>query len=490
MKRIIKMNLKKFKKYIKGAVCICLSATIFCGCGIIAINRPSVDTEPSETEAETLYQVTEHEKFTANYTDEISKFMFDIKDADYGGGSLLVATPKASTIVPDDTAGAVISKEIEERNSFIKDKLNIVISEKYVDPTLLYNEMRAAVKSGSYYADLVMYPQSQMGAHVVAGNLVNLYSMPGLNLQGEYYNRTAVEAGGGASKIYGIAGDAALTPDCLTAVYFNRDIVTAMGLESPYDHVDNGTWTWEKFFEYCAYANAANGTFSYGAQNTSLYLADLVYFSCGGRFVTAADGAMPTIAINLEWTLPVVDTAKRLLSEANRNTNNMTAIDAFANGTSLFLIDELSTMTSLSTSPANWGVLPLPKYTAEQEGYKTLAFYDDALFFGVVPTISDSDKTANVLTALNIAAYGATGDAYAENAMCYYLRDNDSTRMVDIIMKSAVYDLAYSYAVNYDAIATATFTAIRNPATGYRETAYYVNGWTHSFNAAMNRLFG
>ena len=491
MKREFKMNWKFIKNLGKGAVCLCVSASMMCSCGIIAINRPAGNTDTeSETEAETLYQVSEYEKYSANYSDQIVKFMFDVNDADYGGGSFLVATPKPATIYPDETEGAILSKAVAERNDYIKEQLNIDVTAKYVDPNLLYDEMRTAVRSESYYADLVMFPQAQLGAHAVAGNLVNLYSMPGLNLNGGYFDQTAVDAGGGASKVYALAGPASLNPDCLSGVYFNKDIITSLGLISPYDLVNSGNWTWEKYFEYVANANIANGVYSYGTQNTSLYLADLIYFSCGGRLVTVEEGPMPTVAIDLEWTQPVIQLANRVFIDPNRNPGNMTAIDDFAAGNTIFLIDELSTMEALANSAANWGVLPLPKYTADQAGYKTLAFYDDALFFGVVPTITDSDKTTNLLTILNIASYGEMGDAYAENSMCYYLRDNESAKMVDIIMDSAIYDLSYSYAINYDAIATATYTAIRNPATGYREVAYYVNGWTHSFNSAMYRLFG
>ena len=231
------------------------------------------------------------------------------------------------------------------------------------------------------------------------------------------------------------------------------------------------------------------GYYSFGAQNTAMYLQDLIYVSCDQKYVNVAKDAMPQLAFTAESAAPAVELIKSVLSDKSRNTNNLEAINLFASGKSLFLIDKLSTMKSIAGSSAQWGVLPLPKMNAEQADYKTLAFAEQAMFFAMVPTVSDTQKVSNVLAVLNIASYGDIPDAIAEDAMCYYLRDNDSVRMVDMIVKGATYDFAYSYGAVKISIPSATYTAIRNPAVGVSSVAGYLNSWSRRFNNDVANLF-
>ena len=146
------MKLKFFDKYIKNAVCIIISVLMLSGCGIIAFNSPPSGVEEETTlppETQPPYQVSEYEKYDPNYSKELSKFMKDVADADYGGGSFLIATPKSGIIVPDETVGAVLSKEMELRNEFLKNQLNIVVAEKKVDSETMYNQIPLAIKSSS-----------------------------------------------------------------------------------------------------------------------------------------------------------------------------------------------------------------------------------------------------------------------------------------------------------------------------------------------------
>ncbi len=487
------MKLKSFDKYVKIPLCILLSLLMLSSCGIIAINPPSFEDEEETTEAPETnppYQVSEYEKYEANYSKEVAKFMHDVTDADYGGGSFLIATPKSALIVPDETVGAVLSKEMELRNAFIESELNIVVAEKKVDKNLMYDEIRQAIKSVSYYADLILINQSDIGKYAMGGAIANLSSLPGINLTADYYNYSSVEAGGGASKIYGVAGNASLDMDALSAVFYNKDLLAQITEENPYSLVDNGSWTWAKFLEYAnGVSGLGDGYYSFGSQNAAMYLSDLIYISCGQKFVNVPQSAMPQIAFTADSAAPIIDTIKSVLNHEKRNDNSLEAISSFASGNTLFLIDKLSTMKSIANSKANWGVLPLPKYNAEQKEYKTLAYGEDAMFFAMVPTVSDTQKVSNVLAMLNIASYGDLPSAYAGDAMSYWLRDNASTRMVDKIMNSATYDFAYSYSNVKNSIASATFTAIRNPSIGVSSVANYLNSWTRRFNSDVYNMF-
>ena len=111
------------------------------------------------------------------------------------------------------------------------------------------------------------------------------------------------------------------------------------------------------------------------------------------------------------------------------------------------------------------------------------------MFFGAVPTISDVQKASDVLMALNMISYGMNADAMVENASYLYLRDNDSIRMLDIILKNAAYDFAYTFANSNNAIPSATFSAVRNTTGGISSLQRYLDMWGGYFENAMYQLF-
>ena len=484
------MKRKSIDKYIKITASVIISLFIFSGCGIIAFNSPETGGETdTATPVETAppYEVSEYEEKDVNYSEDMKKFMMELTAADYGGGSFLIATPKPALIVSDDTVSTVMSKELETRNNYIKDQYNLNISAKNVSSDIMYDEIKVAVKSVTYYADLIMIPQADLGSYATAGNIVNLASLPDFNADGKYYNASSVEAGGGNSKIYGVAGAASIDTDSLSAVFFNKTMLSSITEDDVYAMVDDSSWTWDKFIEY---ANAvSDGSHSVGYQNTSLYIEDLIFVSAGMKYTAVVDGDMPQIAFTAEQADPIVELIKSITGHSSKYTDNLSAISAFASGNTLFLIDKLSTMETIANSACDWGILPLPKKSAEQAGYYTLVSPEDSMVFAVVPTVSDSQKSANILAMLNIAAYGDGAEAYADEALNYYLRDNDSAATVELIVNSATYDLAYGFASTYDAVSTATYQAIRYPSNGHRSVSHYLNTYGNSFNYAMNRLF-
>ncbi len=487
------MRRKLIDKYIKIPILILAALLFLSSCGIIAFNPPANDNEGESTEAPDTkepYQVSEYEKHDVNFSQEKKKFMFDLTNADYGGGSFLIATPKPHLITPDENTSAILSKRLENRNIFVQNEYNITISSKNVNPQIIFDEIKIAVKSSSYYADLIMIPQSNLGKFAVSGNIANLNSLPGINLDGSYYNASSKEAGGSASKIYGIAGPASIDTSSVSAVFFNKTMLSSVTEENIYKLVDNGSWTWDKFLQYADAVSTMEGEhFSVGTQNTALFIEDLIFISSGLKYVSVADGGMPQIAFTAEQADPIVDLIKSVTGHEKKYTNNLAAIDAFASGNTLFLIDKLSTMETLANSKADWGVVPIPKKSAEQKSYSTLVSADDALVFCVVPTVSDTQKVSNILAILNIAAYGDTAEAYAEDAMSYYLRDNSSVKMVETILNSAVFDLSHAYATTNDSIPSATYASVRYPAQGHRSVSHYLNTYTRYFNNAMARLF-
>ena len=95
----------------------------------------------------------------------------------------------------------------------------------------------------------------------------------------------------------------------------------------PYSLVDEGTWTWERFFEYTDALSALDGEYyTYGSQNVYASLADLVYFSCDGSLVSSSLGSYPNLSITSDIASPYLEIASRLIFDNKANKNFLGAI--------------------------------------------------------------------------------------------------------------------------------------------------------------------
>ena len=155
------------------------------------------------------------------------------------------------------------------------------------------------------------------------------------------------------------------------------------------------------------------------------------------------------------------------------------ARDAFASGGRAFLIDRLGAMKVLYNSTAVWGVLPMPKAGADQDGYVSL-IPSDSLMFAVPRGVTGQDKVSRTLSALNICSLGSLVDAYLTDAMNYYLRDNSSIASVETVCYGARWEATYTSSY-YDEVAASTYEALRSGeiTDAYREAA----------NDALARLY-
>ncbi len=484
------------KKYInKAATALLLAASLgvssfaFSGCGVLSLNKPA--ERPEETTAvEETTSFLELDVLKNDYSNEVDKFLKDLSGTDYGGAVVKIVTVANRLVMPDENTATVMAKELEERNGAVEENLNVTIVSEEKDSETLLEELKIAVKAGDYYADAIMYPQDMMGAYVLSGAVSNMKSLPGFKTDSGYYYLSAVAAGTGGDAVYGVAGPASLNADGLACIYFNKGLVEKAGLESPYSLVDRGEWTIDKYIEYMSTVSALEGEYyGYCAQNTSTYLSDIFFFGCGETLTASSHGSYPTLTLGSEKTQTVIDKIREATVNASTSGDALTSIDAFSSGKVLFLVDRIDTMKSIANSSTDWGLLPIPKYSAEQEKYYSLAYYKDALFFGAVPTAPNIALTSDLIACMNIISYGYTVDVYVENSSYYYLRDNDSIRMMDLVVKDPMFDFAYSYANSYNAIPSATFMAVRNAVSEVAPLERYTNMWADQFNNTMYRLF-
>lgn len=446
------------------------TALLFPSCGTAV-----QDVLPADTEANlpAVSTAPEAEDFSvidnkAYYGALSGAYLSGIPSKDFEGAPYVIAAPWTAVIAGDDS-GTVLSAAKHERNRKVEEKWNVNIVPSAVDAQSFQTLVQSAVQADEYYADLLMIPQYMIGAFVADGSLLNLNSLPFLDLEQPYFDTASVEAATVGGKIYAAAGAASFDESTLTGMYFNRDLFTALGLEHPYDAVYDGTWTWDRFFtlsQSLADINEASGTdySSFSYQHTEESLPATVFFSAGGRFVRSDGKNPPSLAYSAADTA-AAELVTALFSDPCAHRDLETGVTRFYTGASLFMMDRLYIMTWMPNGSQNWGVLPMPKADEAQADYIS-PVDKEALFFAVQKNNTDAERTAIILSALNAASYEVISDAYIDYAMYHLLRDSDSANMLDILIRTRTYDFAWSFGPSNPTLAGAAYAGIQGIAYG------------------------
>ncbi|MCL2488632.1 MAG: hypothetical protein FWE80_08105, partial [Oscillospiraceae bacterium] len=112
----------------------------------------------------------------------------------------------------------------------------------------------------------------------------------------------------------------------------------------------------------------------------------------------------------------------------------------FINGNALFFA-YMPGLPDLREMDTEWGVLPLPKASKEQEQYMSGVDHN-ATVFGVTKTNADLDKVGILLDALGYYALELELIYWPDYEETYWWHEQDARIVADYICKSAQYDMA------------------------------------------------
>ena len=112
----------------------------------------------------------------------------------------------------------------------------------------------------------------------------------------------------------------------------------------------------------------------------------------------------------------------------------------FKQGSSMFVVTMTSLLTSLGDMEDDFGILPYPKWTEEQERYYCYPISEEIAL--PLSCSSDLERVMVIKEALAVESLNTVNPAYYDNALKNrYIRDNESLRMLELIMNTTVLDL-------------------------------------------------
>ena len=418
---------------------------------------------------------------TNNTDNSENKVQYNRDPEDLGGFELNLLTVKSgmwnmhTDIAPTVYNGETINSAVYERNETVKSLYNAKITAhedaEYYSMTSRLNQDQL---SGEYKYDAAYVEGSSVISLITQDSLKNLYDVPELQLDQEWWSqlikKEATLGSGKYSTLYFTQSNLSLTAFDLTwCVYFNKGIAEREQIQDLYALVNNNEWTIEKMRVIAHDVASLNNedSFMYNSEGTSVYGITTYWNGAkalldGGnvQFITQDVNGDPTSNISAERFTNLTQDLARLFGEAGTFTKGGPATDGsskgnasdyiniFNAGRSLFCVAEVkSSVSDFKSFSGDFGILPLPKYDTLQENYRSWVNYLAPVL--VIPSTLDETTLHNTATLLDALSFYSDRDVLPE----YYdvvlkgrgAKDAQSVEMLDLVGKTKSFDASIAY---------------------------------------------
>ena len=369
----------------------------------------------------------------------------------------------------EEDAGSLINDAIYQRNSSVENRYGITLNYAPAPTASFENDFLAPITNSIMAGDdsyqLVAGYTYRLAPNSTYGNFLDWYSIPNINLEGEWWEGDFAKAASYNKHTFIMTGSLSLSHLYSAAcVFFNQDIVNNNftnegGSAAVYELVKEGKWTYEAFLNYVSKCTVNDGemteedTYGYASNDTTAVDGFLFSFDIP---LTTRNSKGNIVLTKQNDNEKIINTAKKINELFNTsgytfNQSTSTAeidthIGMMKLGRAAFTTSYLESATDLRTTDLNYGILPYPKWDEEQENYHGHNM-DFASSFAIPKTVSDVEFVGAVTEALAYYSYQYVREALYGTVLKYRdAKDLDSSMSIDIILDNIKYDFSYIYA--------------------------------------------
>lgn len=338
---------------------------------------------------------------------------------------------------------------IKNRNSRVEKRLNVEMD--FVGTPGNYNNrakfeqvVSADFMSGKTYDIFAAYSMSVANC-AYSGYCANLLDYSVINFEKPWWPRKLTSEALINGKLYLASGDISTNMLYMMYVmYFAKQLVTNNNLENPYDLVDAGTWTIDKMVEMAETfrSDLDDDNKIYGLATSSNVHYDPFFYGAGLRTIDK-DASGQLIVSELFGGEKAVNTAAKMTNFLNGGLcTDKKGNVLFRDGRALFSVSRARYASQeLSDTDIGFGVIPMPKYDTDQEGYSTCLGFPYTLY-AISAGSSHAEAAAYLLEALASEGYRTVTPALFEVSMkVRYVDDPTAARMFDIVRDSVSFDV-------------------------------------------------
>ena len=379
---------------------------------------------------------------------------------DFGGREFTILCSEESIWANWDTIHEIYPNEKTDAISLALEKRNQDIEAQYhcgikfvISAHPLFNvlaDKTANRDTVDLFADSIFYHQNALKGDVC----YNLYGLD-IDLGASYFNQNWIDAftirtEEKGNTLYSVIGDFSFG-ELMDAnvLFYNKALFASefpnVNLE---ELVENGNWTWDTLMDFVKNSakDVDGGGFDpgstvdiYGLHYDEAYA---FFASSGATFVKNSDGVMRLDMDSKDTYSAVIDEIIKILgADEVRQGKIYIETDTYVHGGRALFMAGTIAMADEYVSDGVLGVLPYPKFTAEQRYYAT-ALDNVGSFAYAIPT-----------NAMNIDLAASFFEVYAMHSQTtvkpviyeVYGEKYGSSDMIALIEESLVFDPAYHY---------------------------------------------
>jgi len=437
-----------------------LTALVLASCGE---STPAVtdgtDDAADTKEAQTKAAVTEDVR--APYADQAPRI------EDFNGYEFRIFVHDGTKYDSDEETGEIVNDAIYRRNKAVEEAYNINIS---TVSGFGHDEDRGlamqSIQAGDDFADvlgLFLLNSSMLCAQ--EGALLDWNRYADIRPDAPWWDERITDLSV-YGKQYVLAGDIATCDDLRQMVVtYNKAIWNEMDYEDAYTMVWDGKWTLDKMYALAKDVSfdldgdgkmTVNDRFGILSETKAAWY---LFLGSGQKSIVYEDGAYLT-NLSDEKNFDVMSRVLDIMCDMQnvcvindgKHDSELTtggvweeASKIFAEGRTLFHTETFNGTEKLRNMDQDYGILPIPKWTEEQEAYYCMT-NDDICALSMPTTSTDPDRTALITEALAYESMFVLQPTFYEVYLSEkLLRDEQSRQMMDLVLDSKFYDMDFCF---------------------------------------------
>ena len=359
--------------------------------------------------------------------------------------------------------GEVLNDAIYKRNMLIEEKYNLKLEGVHADDNI-ETMTNKTIKAGIDEYDAIAPRLMNAAKFAQKGYGVNMYNTA-LTLDAPWWDQNILKDTSIGGAAYFISGDIFIKHyDGIAMLMFNKALLGKLGLESPYNLVNNNQWTMDNFnklvkgvYQDLNQDGKHDRYDQYGFVTQADYVTSFINGS-GQRFVTKDANDLPVFPNNLEQLSNIFDKMLEVYVDdtycmhrdaygKEKGSGQLVQAWVFPEGRGLFYWGFPRYMgLFLRDMTDDFGIVPIPKWDSSQDRYYATVNNWHSYTYMIPVTVSDVERNSIILDAMAYEGRKLIRPAYYDVCLQRkYTRDDDSSAMLDIIFSSTCYDISTVY---------------------------------------------
>lgn len=445
------------KKTLAMLLVLLLAASAVTATSCSGESNADVDaTTPAETENSAS---DEGETTEQRLEPDLPDITFTGESMNFYGYRVVDIEPYFFDIYSEGETGEPLNDAVFQRNRTIEERYDITINYTEDYYTNFNDNIKANVMAGDNIYD-VLLPMGHCFAHLYSSNVFyNLHDIEYLNFENPWWDQKAVEA-------FTLAGYMPVTVSDINinsmgvaaAVFFNKKLVEDYDIGNLYEEVYNNTWTIETMIQKGKLvSDDLNGDSKFDDNDRyGIVCYDdpvaMLFASCGGTIIDKDADGYPVLSFATQANFDAIQYYLENLMYDELLTRNNTCvpdsvppIDLFKTDHGLFYFGFLEYADLMRDMESDFGILPVPKYSTEQEYRSVVSVFDGSLI-AVPVTVQNTEKIGIILEAMSAESMYTVVPALYETVLKdKATRDQESIDMLDIIINNKSYDVGHYF---------------------------------------------